>query len=128
MQRFVSALILCGVLAPPVLAEDALPQRCTLFCKIWRNVSGRVQTSEPAPTWDDGAVHVSTIDEDARVPRPSDLVAVHGELIRKSRAERQRERAELAEDLKRIDALRAGSSEVGRGEPPSSNPRVGRAD
>jgi hypothetical protein len=129
MTRFASALLVLSLTAMPVHAEvPGGPTRCGLFCKIWRNVSGRVQSPIETTAWDDGSMRSPTIAEEARVPRTSDLVVVHGDLIRKSSAERAHEKAQMAAELSRIDALRQdqpGDKDTGAVRPRA---KLGQAD
>lgn len=112
IDRLSVALVLM-VFAMPAWAEDTMVDvaPCSVFCSVWRNVSGTVPPSAVAPV-DTTAQLPDTPPplavDGAEKPRPNLLVRQRGVVMSESIAERmaaKRQRAKLEHELEFNPAL-----------------------
>ena len=103
-------VILALVLAPMLGSGPAFSQDdefvgrepCGIFCKIWRNASGHVNLPASATRIDNTPYERRAPDEGVQfqIPKSNRIVAVHGEVMVETRAERARRERERQAMLK----------------------------
>lgn len=102
-----TATLVFALLALPARAEDTIVDvpTCSVFCSLWRNISGTVPPSAMAPV--DTTAQLPDMPppqavDGAEKPRPGLLVRQRGVVMSESAAERaaaKRERARLEREL-----------------------------
>lgn len=106
MARMTASLVLM-LLAMPAWAEDTIVDvpSCSVFCSMWRNVSGAVPPSAVGPIDDTAQLPDAPLPQavdGAETPRPNLLVRQRGIVMSESAAERaaaKRQRAKLEREL-----------------------------
>ncbi len=107
MTARLTVALVFTLLALPARAEDTIVDvpTCSVFCSLWRNISGTVPPSAMAPV--DTTAQLPDVPppqaaDGAEKPRPGLLVRQRGVVMSESAAERaaaKRERARLEREL-----------------------------